>query len=369
MILIKATLGATLLVSIALQDLASRTHQSAATVERPAVGKTNPLRASFGKASHIVVGKVTDAAVYKRSGGRLVQLPDKLGRRQYLSLDLHVEQVLEPGDSKLLSSIEVRLEAEGLQVYPFIFGLTTGAKIFFLKMNLGEPAYYFYPADSAIFFTEVSQRDQIILWVKQRVTQTPAPPEGAKRYYRVRGAIPRVLQEGGYDCWAAAAAMMLSWRDQIDYTKAEAAQVAGSEFVRLLEAKGQGGIEPSAKGEFLKRLGLTAEAPQTFTERGVRDLLREHGPLWVTVNQGDSNDPYFVLPHARVIVSIDGDGTPDGTFVTYLDPSGFAERPRVSLQQFTDTFETIARSDLLSVRDRAPERQPVQSFRPQILHF
>jgi Papain-like cysteine protease AvrRpt2 len=368
MTLMKPALGLTLLLSFALQALATSVRQGGAPDERPAVWKTNPLRASFGKATHIVVGRVTGAAVYKRSGERVDELPDILGRRQYISLALHVEQTLDPAGAKLPASIEVRLEAEGLPVYPFIFGLTNGAKVFFLKMNLGDPSKYYYPADPTIFFTDVRRRDQMVLWVKQRVAQTPAPPEGAKAYYRVRGATPRVLQEGGYDCWAAAAAMMLSWRDQVDYTEAEAARLAGSDFVRLLEAKGHG-IEASAKGEFLKRVGLTAEAPKTFTARGLRELLQEHGPLWVTVNQGDDNDPYFVLPHARVIVAIDGDGTPEGTFVTYLDPAGFAENLRVSLQQFTETFETIARGDLIKVREAAPERQLVQPFRPQILHF
>jgi hypothetical protein len=201
--------------------------------------------------------------------------------------------------------------------------------------------------------------------VKERVAQTPSPPNGAKAYYRVRGATPRVLQEGGYDCWAAAAAMMLSWRDQVRYTKVDMARMAGPDFVRLLEAKGQGGIEANAKSEFLKRLGLSAEAPQTFTARGLRDLLQEHGPLWVTVNHGDGNDPYFVLPHARVIVAIDGDETPEATFVTYLDPAGFADRPRVSLQEFTDAFETVARADLIA----ESAQQSAQPFRPQILHF
>jgi len=365
----KAALGATLLLTFAPQVPAAAARQGRRTDELPAAEKSPPLRASFGMATHVVVAKVTGAAVYKRSGERLNELPDKLGRRQYLSLALHVEQALDPAGAKLPPSIDVRLEAEGLPVHHFIFGLTNEAKVFFLKKHLGYPAEYYYPAAPTVFFTDAGRRDEIALWVKQRTAQTPAPPEGVKAYYRVRGTVPRVLQDGGYDCWAAAAAMMLSWRDQVEYTKAEVARLAGPEFVRLLEAKGQGGIEASAKGEFLKRLGLTAEAPQTFTARGLRELLQEHGPLWVTVNQGDGNDPYFVLPHARVIVAIDGDGTPEGTFVTYLDPAGFAERPRVSLQEFTETFETVAKGDLIKARDAAPEQQPAQPFRPQILHF
>jgi hypothetical protein len=362
--LVKVAVGATLVLL-----LAPRAPSTAARPDERPAEQSKGLRASFGKATHVVIAKVTGAAVYKRSGEQLDELPALLGRRQYLSLALHVEQTLDPAGMKMPSSIEVRLEAEGLRIYPFIRGLTNEAKIFFLKMNLGYPAEYYYPADPTFFFTDTPHRNEIILWVKQRTTKTPAPPPSAKAYFRVRGAIPRVLQEGGYDCWAAAAAMMLSWRDQVDYTKVEVARLAGPEFVRLLEAKGHGGIEASAKGEFLKRLGLRAEAPQTFTARGLRELLQEHGPLWVTVNQGDDNEPYFVIPHARVIVAIDGDGTPEGTFVTYLDPSGFAERPRVSLQEFTETFETVARGDLIKVRDAATEQQPSQPFRPQILHF
>lgn len=362
--LAKAILGVTLVLLFAQQEPT----KPARSVERP-TAPANRLRASFGKATHVVVAKVTDAAVYTRAGKKMDDLPEVLGRRQYLSLTLHVEQALDPAGVKMPSSSDLRLEAPGLQIYPFVFKLTDKAKIFFLKKHLGYPAEFYYPADSTTFFTDTQHRDEIAIWIKQRVAQTPAPPANAKEYYRVRGAIPHVLQEGNFDCWAAAAAMMLSWRDQIEYTKAEVAQMAGPDFVRLLAAKGVGGIEAKAKGEFLTKLGLSAEAPQTFTAQGLRELLLEHGPLWVTVTEGDSNDPDFVFPHARVIVAIDGDGTPNGTFLTYLDPNGFADRQRVNLQEFTNSFEAVARGDLKRTRDVPAEQQPSQPFRPQILHF
>ena len=365
---VQAALGA-LLFMLASQTPAPPARQRGAPVERPAAEKSSPLRTSFGKATHVVVAKVTNAAVYKRSGERLDDLPDVLGRRQYLSLSLHVEQTLAPAGAQLPASIDVRLEAEGLSVYPFVLSLTNGAKIFFLKMNLGYPEGYYYPADATLFFTDASRRNEIAAWAERRAAQTPAPPTGAKAYYRVPGAIPRVLQEGNYDCWAAAAAMMLSWRDQVVYTKAEAAQQAGPAFVRLLESRGVAGIEATGKNEFLTRLGLTAEAPQTFTTRGLRELLQEHGPLWVTVNLGEDNDPYFVLPHARIIIAIDGDGSPEGTFVTYLDPNGFAERLRVNAQEFSETFETVAAGELILDKEGPPEQRKAQPFRPQILHF
>lgn len=138
----KAVFGTTLVLLFAPQEPTK--HVS--SVERHAA-RSNPLRASFGKATHVVVAKVTDAAVYTRSGERLDELPNVLGRRQYPSLALHVEQTLDSAGVKVPPSIDVRLEAAGLQVYPFILGLTDKAKIFFLKMNLGYPAKYYYPGD------------------------------------------------------------------------------------------------------------------------------------------------------------------------------------------------------------------------------
>jgi hypothetical protein len=330
--------------------------------------RTASLRASFGKASHVLTGTVMDMAVYRRSGEKLAEIPKTLGRRQYLVIDLHVGRTLISA-SKLPANITLRLEAPGLEVAPFIASLIGSDKIFFLKRDFNaRDADYFYPSDQVIFFADKSYVPEIERWAKRRIEKTASPPQSARNFYGVPGSVPHVLQEGSFDCWAAAAAMMLSWRDQTEYTKEEVARRAGPAFVQLLAAKSNGGIDATSKREFLTRLGLVAEAPQTFTPRGLRELLQEHGPLWVTVNDGEEDDdPDFLVPHARLIIAIEGGGSPKDTFVTYLDPNGFAERQRVNVQDFTQTFEAVAKSDLAKAREL--EKQPAQPFRPQILHF
>ena len=54
----KAALRATLLLTFAPQAPAPPARPGAAPDERPAAEKSNPLRASFGKATHVVVAKV-----------------------------------------------------------------------------------------------------------------------------------------------------------------------------------------------------------------------------------------------------------------------------------------------------------------------
>lgn len=327
--------------------------------------ESGSLRRSFGKASHVLTAVVNDATAYTRTGQRLDDIPAQLGRRQYVELELSVVRTLSPAGEVLPGKIYVRLEAPGAALQGLVFLLLKERKLFFLKkdLRLADSPFY-YPADPTLFFADEARAADVGRWAKLRAEQTPAPPKGAKGYYHVPGSVQRVLQEGAYDCWAAAAAMMLSWRDQTNYTTLDAARAAGPEFVRLLAAKGSGGIGPTPKREFLSRLGLVAEAPQTFTAEGLRDLIREHGPLWVTVNQGEDDDPDFLTPHARVVVAIEGDDSPNGTFLIYLDPDPFADKQRESLQEFTRTFELVARGDLK--RAGATEQQP---FRPQILHF
>src|ERR1044072_401906 len=118
-----AALAATLLFTVASQESAPPATQGASRDNRTVVEKFNPLRASFGKATQVVVAKakVSEAAVYKTSGERLDELPDMLGRRQYLSLALQVKETLDPTNVKLPPSIELRLAAPRLAAHPFIF--------------------------------------------------------------------------------------------------------------------------------------------------------------------------------------------------------------------------------------------------------
>jgi len=50
-------------------------------------------------------------------------------------------------------------------------------------------------------------------------------------------------------------------------------------------------------------LGLKAEPPQSFGVEGFEQLLRAHGPLWITADEDPS--PHFSV-HARVLIGLRG---------------------------------------------------------------
>jgi hypothetical protein len=125
------------------------------------------------------------------------------------------------------------------------------------------------------------------------------------------------VQQGTPDtCWAAAAAMLLSWHDRASVTPQAAADRAGTGWRQKLDTD-----QPLTAAEvvaFLGALGLTAEAPMNYLPRGILHLLQEHGPLWVVGDDGITGDH---LTHVRVITGIHGNGTADGTTIRYIDPA------------------------------------------------
>ena len=92
-------------------------------------------------------------------------------------------------------------------------------------------------------------------------------------------------------------------------------------------------LHPGEVAAFARSVGLTAEAPQSFTPAGIAGLLGRHGPLWVI---GDDAVEGNHLTHVRVVTGIHDDTTsPDATSVTLVDPAESAPR--------TETFGEFRR--------------------------
>lgn len=137
-----------------------------------------------------------------------------------------------------------------------------------------------------------------------------------------------VPQPNNATCWAASAAMVVGWRDQVSIDPQNIAAIAGRNdaFTR--------GLNPNDRDECAAAWGLSVEPPQNYTVEGFRRLLENYGPLWVGV----------AVPtgHAVVVTGLAGDGTPQGTFVRYHDPwppgkgAAFAQR---SYEQFMTEYE------------------------------
>ena len=153
-----------------------------------------------------------------------------------------------------------------------------------------------------------------------------------RRSFDVWNEVPLVAQTTGMSCWAAAAAMLIGWRERLVVDPDEVARGAGrwSEF--------KNGLHPEDVAAFADRWGLVAEHHDDVWEVDrFRQLLETFGPLWV----GEASPGL----HAIVVTGLHGDGTPEGTHVRVNDPwpVGAGERYTIAFRQLRVNFDAASR--------------------------
>ncbi|HUQ04037.1 MAG TPA: papain-like cysteine protease family protein [Kofleriaceae bacterium] len=143
--------------------------------------------------------------------------------------------------------------------------------------------------------------------------------------------VPLVPQVTGMSCWAAGAAMIIGWRDSIAVDPGEVARAAG----RWQEYRD--GLEPEAVESFARTWGLTVRCLGHLTVPVLRELLIEHGPLWV----GEASPGLHVV----VVAGMVGDGTDDGTQLRIVDPwpVGRGERYRLGVRHLAASHVAASR--------------------------
>ena len=138
--------------------------------------------------------------------------------------------------------------------------------------------------------------------------------------------VPMVPQLTGMSCWAAAAAMIIGWRDCLDINPEEVARAAGrwSDY--------RDGMHPAEIDAFARTWGLHVEPGDALTVPRLRDLLEQSGPLWV----GEASCGLHVI----VVTGAFGDGTPEGSFARVLDPwpEGRGERYVLTVVELIDSL-------------------------------
>jgi len=117
--------------------------------------------------------------------------------------------------------------------------------------------------------------------------------------------VPLISQQTGMSCWAAGAAMLVAWQNNMSVDPSEIANATGywAQYKTGLDAEDT---------QMFKIWGMTPEPGQSYTVEAFEQLLKTYGPLWVA-----SAEPG---PHIRVVTGLSGDGTPDGTIVHINDP-------------------------------------------------
>ncbi len=143
-------------------------------------------------------------------------------------------------------------------------------------------------------------------------------------------------------CWAAAASMIVGWREGLSMDP--------QDIARGLRGWRQyfynGGLPPD-NTEMFSVWGLHYDYPQSYTVQGFADLMAV-GPLWVATDLGGD-------AHVVVVSSMRGDGTPQGTVLTIHDPweRGMTRyRPSNEGAVYEETYqEFVERQERLAVRE------------------
>lgn len=168
---------------------------------------------------------------------------------------------------------------------------------------------------------------------------------------KITGVVPPLRQPKTMACWATAATMMHSWKKNQSISIEAALSEIDPNYLEIFEINK--GLISNNKPGFLLSAGLRSEAPQNYTTQGWANLIRRHGPLWVTTAEGQN----FSI-HARVMTAIFGDGTGNGTTVVIIDPAdGAVHTEKLSI--FDQKFEAVARQDLGNCGE----------LRPQVVHY
>lgn len=168
------------------------------------------------------------------------------------------------------------------------------------------------------------------------MAETARTETRARRRFDVWNEVPLVPQLTGMSCWAAAAAMLIGWRDRLAVDPPQVARGAGS------WQSYAGGLHPGDVGSLAQAWGLVEERRETWTPQALRRILRRHGPVWL----GEASPGL----HSVVVAGMHGDGTPDGTWVRINDPWPIGRGERYTLPWRTLSANYRAASDLIGVQ-------------------
>ena len=164
-------------------------------------------------------------------------------------------------------------------------------------------------------------------WAPSQQSPTSAPTRPTLDIWH---EVPLVPQLTGMSCWAAAAAMVIGWRD---------ARPIGPEIVGggCDGPAYQDGLLPNVVPTFARGWGLHAEPPRSYSTQTMAVLLARVGPLWL----GEA-DPGL---HVVVVAGMHGDTSPDGTWMHINDPwpIGRGERYRLTFRQLMKNYDAARR--------------------------
>lgn len=145
--------------------------------------------------------------------------------------------------------------------------------------------------------------------------------------FDVNHEVQLVPQLTGMSCWAAAASMVVGWRDRVSIDPSEVARGAGH------WAAYRAGLMPADIPSLASAWRLQMAAPMTYTIQGFREMLQNHGPLWVGAARPS--------PHVVCVHGMYGDGSMENTYVRIADPWPVDRGARYD-ERYTNLVRTIS---------------------------
>jgi hypothetical protein len=128
--------------------------------------------------------------------------------------------------------------------------------------------------------------------------------------HHVQYDVPLIAQPNKLACWAAAMAMLVSYRRRPARVEAEA---LAQEVGRSLRTSYDWSMLEAVRNHFgFRALDLPSNASLYYSPEEWHGWLRTYGPLWVTTVGAPS--------HAIVVRGISGDLTPEGSTIHILNP-------------------------------------------------
>lgn len=112
-------------------------------------------------------------------------------------------------------------------------------------------------------------------------------------------------------CWAAATAMLFSWKKNTLISELEAVTSLGPTWETTY--KRDKPLPRSYKFDFLSAAKFRYSTPQSYAPSGLISLLKKRGPLWFTIDQNFSR-------HATILTGIFQDEMNNSYWVSYIDP-------------------------------------------------
>jgi GH24 family phage-related lysozyme (muramidase) len=133
--------------------------------------------------------------------------------------------------------------------------------------------------------------------------------------YSIPGTLPVITQPTPYACWAAVFTMMYSWKNDSSTEIRDALARVGPKYVDLFD-KGAA-LDANTAKSLYNDAGLVPIYSFNPTIEGWESLLRQFGPLYIDVGYNAKS----AGTHAIIVTAISGDGSPDHTSITYVDPA------------------------------------------------